>query len=93
MRYTQTMYTCPTCTQMRYHVKDRFTSADSQRMRCRACGYRYTPMPKPAGLCISLVLIPAVLAVVLVASALVLTVYQRRSTPGAASARNEVLSR
>jgi hypothetical protein len=42
---------------------------------------------------ISLVLIPAVLAVVLVASALVLTVYQRRSTPGAASARNEVLSR
>ncbi len=43
------MQTCPKCAQGRYHVKDGFTSAGSQRMRCRACGYRYTPTPKPAG--------------------------------------------
>lgn len=43
------MSTCPTCAQARYHVKDGFTSAGSQRMRCQACGYRYTPTPKVAG--------------------------------------------
>lgn len=49
MRYTEHMSTCPKCAQPRYHVKDGFTSAGSQRMRCQACGYRYTPQPKPAG--------------------------------------------
>lgn len=43
------MTTCPTCAQTRYQVKDGFTSAGSQRMRCQACGYRYTPTPKVAG--------------------------------------------
>lgn len=47
--YTDPMTTCPKCTQTRYQVKDGFTSAGSQRMRCQACGYRYTPTPKPAG--------------------------------------------
>jgi transposase-like protein len=43
------MQTCPKCAQARYQVKDGFTSAGSQRMRCQACGARYTPTPKPAG--------------------------------------------
>ena len=49
MRYTPYMHTCPKCAQARYQVKDGFTSAGSQRLRCRACGHRYTPTPKPAG--------------------------------------------
>ena len=43
------MYTCPHCTQTRYQVKDGLTGAGSQRVRCRACGKRYTPSPKIAG--------------------------------------------
>jgi transposase-like protein len=43
------MHICPKCQQARYHVKDGFTSAGSQRIRCRACGYRYTPATKPLG--------------------------------------------
>src|ERR1044071_9996124 len=43
------MSTCPKCAQTRYQVKDGFTSAGSQRMRCQGCGYRYTPTPKPGG--------------------------------------------
>lgn len=43
------MNTCPKCQQARYQVKDGFTSAGSQRIRCRACGYRYTPAAKPLG--------------------------------------------
>lgn len=47
--YTTGMSTCPKCAQARYQVKDGFTSAGSQRMRCQACGARYTPTPKVAG--------------------------------------------
>jgi transposase len=48
------MQTCPKCAQARYQVKDGFTSAGSQRMRCQACGYRYTPLPKPGGYALDL---------------------------------------
>lgn len=43
------MYTCPQCAQTRYQVKDGLTGVGSQRVRCRACSTRYTPMPKSAG--------------------------------------------
>lgn len=43
------MQACPKCTSTHYQVRDGFTSAGSQRYRCRTCGYRYTPTPKPAG--------------------------------------------
>ncbi len=43
------MWTCPNCHQTRYQVKDGLTGAGSQRVRCRACGKRYTPVPKPQG--------------------------------------------
>ena len=43
------MSTCPQCHQTRYQVKDGFTRAGSQRMRCRACGKRYTPEAKAQG--------------------------------------------
>ncbi len=43
------MATCPQCDQTRYQVKDGFTRAGSQRLRCRACGKRYTPNAKPQG--------------------------------------------
>ncbi len=43
------MFTCPQCQQSRYQVKDGLTGAGSQRVRCRACGHRYTPHPKPQG--------------------------------------------
>lgn len=46
---TCTMYTCPQCQQTRYQVKDGVTGAGSQRVRCRACGRRYTANPKPIG--------------------------------------------
>ncbi len=49
MRYSKAMSPCPHCHQSRYHVKDGFTRAGSQRLRCRACGHRYTPAPKPPG--------------------------------------------
>lgn len=35
--------------QTRDQVKDGLTGAGSQRVRCRACGKRYTPTPKPTG--------------------------------------------
>lgn len=43
------MQTCPKCQHTRYQVKDGFTGAGSQRLRCRACGHRYTPVAKPLG--------------------------------------------
>jgi predicted Zn finger-like uncharacterized protein len=43
------MFTCPQCHQTQYQIKDGLTSAGSQRVRCRACGHRYTPAPKPHG--------------------------------------------
>ena len=47
--YTVGMYTCPHCEQTRYQVRDGFTRAGRQRVRCRACGKRYTPACKPLG--------------------------------------------
>ena len=47
--YTEAMFTCPTCHHTRYQIKDGLTGAGSQRVRCRACGQRYTPVPKPQG--------------------------------------------
>ncbi len=47
--YDWGMITCPNCQQTHDQVKDGFTSTGSQRMRCRACGQRYTPRAKPLG--------------------------------------------
>ncbi len=47
--YTVCMYTCPQCQQTHYQSKDGLTSAGSQRVRCGACGKRYTAQPKPRG--------------------------------------------
>jgi len=49
IEYTPSMDMCPKCKQPRYQVKDGLTGAGSQRMRCRACGHRYTPQRKPVG--------------------------------------------
>lgn len=46
MVYTATMFTGPMCHQTRYQVNDGLTGAGSQRVRCRACGKRYTPAAK-----------------------------------------------
>ena len=35
-------YPCPTCHATRYQTKDGLTGAGSQRVRCGACGKRYT---------------------------------------------------
>lgn len=43
------MFPCPVCHHTRYQVKDGLTGAGSQRVRCRACGTRYTPDAKPRG--------------------------------------------
>ena len=40
---------CPTCGIERYQVRDGKTAAGSQRLRCSACGKRYTPQPKAQG--------------------------------------------
>ncbi len=40
---------CPACGVERYQVRDGKTAAGSQRMRCSACGKRYTPEPKAHG--------------------------------------------
>jgi predicted Zn finger-like uncharacterized protein len=47
--YDASMYMCPHCQQTTYQIKDGLTGAGSQRIRCRACGHRYTPTPKPHG--------------------------------------------
>ena len=49
IEYTAFMYTCPQCQQTQYQRKDGHTPAGSQRIRCSACGKRYTPAPKPPG--------------------------------------------
>jgi transposase-like protein len=43
------MNTCPHCHQTEHQIKIGLTKSGSQRYRCRACGYRYTPEPKPQG--------------------------------------------
>lgn len=40
---------CPKCHTQSQQVKDGFTSASSQRFRCKLCGCRYTPQPKERG--------------------------------------------
>ncbi len=40
---------CPRCAAQRYQVRDGKTTAGSQRIRCRICGKRYTPVPKQHG--------------------------------------------
>jgi len=47
--YTEPMYSCPTCAQTRYQTKAGLTGAGSQRVRCGACGKRYTAQPKRRG--------------------------------------------
>jgi len=43
------MSACPTCKETHYQVKDGFTRAESQWVRCQARGRRYTPQPKVRG--------------------------------------------
>ena len=40
---------CPKCKNQKQQVKSGRTEAGSQRYKCRACGARYTPYPKPQG--------------------------------------------
>ncbi len=40
---------CPKCQATEGQIRDGYTSAGSQRHRCKACGYRYTPQPKERG--------------------------------------------
>ena len=40
---------CPICRVPEYQIKDGFTSAGSQRYRCKPCGCRYTPEAKDPG--------------------------------------------
>ncbi len=40
---------CPKCFIDEMQIKDGFTPSGSQRYRCKACGCRYTPMPKDRG--------------------------------------------
>lgn len=40
---------CPKCYHTIKQSKDGYTSAGSQRYRCRICGCRYTPYPKEHG--------------------------------------------
>jgi predicted Zn finger-like uncharacterized protein len=47
--YSVTMATCPACAQTRYQTKAGLTGAGSQRVRCGACGKRYTAQPKWRG--------------------------------------------
>jgi transposase-like protein len=49
MGYTGPMHTCPNCQSSHFQVKDGFTRAGSQRIRCQACGRRYTPDRKHHG--------------------------------------------
>ena len=43
------MTSCPRCHVREDQVRDGHTPAGSQRMRCKACGCRYTPVPKEHG--------------------------------------------
>ncbi len=40
---------CPKCAAQTNQIKHGFTAAGSQRMRCKACGCRYTPHPQDPG--------------------------------------------
>lgn len=40
---------CPKCQLHENQIKDGFTSAGSQRYRCKFCGCRYTPVAKDHG--------------------------------------------
>jgi transposase-like protein len=40
---------CPRCQSRDQQIRDGRTPAGSQRFRCRACGTRYTPLPKEKG--------------------------------------------
>ena len=40
---------CPSCHSKEVQIRDGFTPAGSQRMRCKLCGCRYTPLPKEKG--------------------------------------------
>ncbi len=40
---------CPKCGAQDYQIKDGFTPAGSQRLRCKPCGCRYTPDAKDPG--------------------------------------------
>jgi transposase-like protein len=40
---------CPRCHAGRQQIKDGFTPAGSQRLRCKECGCRYTPSAKERG--------------------------------------------
>ena len=40
---------CPKCSNQSQQIKSGRTEADSQRYKCKACGYRYTPEPKAQG--------------------------------------------
>lgn len=40
---------CPKCSATTKQIKHGFTAAGSQRMRCKQCGCRYTPLPKDQG--------------------------------------------
>ncbi|MBX3059362.1 MAG: IS1 family transposase [Anaerolineae bacterium] len=41
--------TCPACHGRERQIKDGYTPSGSQRYRCKLCGCRYTPVPKPHG--------------------------------------------
>lgn len=43
------MPVCPACTAHVHQIRDGRTPAGSQRYKCKQCGRRYTPHPKPAG--------------------------------------------
>jgi transposase-like protein len=40
---------CPHCDNQDQQIKSGRTEAGSQRYKCKACGRRYTPEPKPQG--------------------------------------------
>ncbi len=43
------MNQCPYCQETRQQVKAGLNDSGSQRWRCKVCGRRYTPEPKPQG--------------------------------------------
>jgi transposase-like protein len=43
------MMACPICSSENGQIRSGFTSSGSQRMQCKACGSRYTPLPKEQG--------------------------------------------
>lgn len=42
-------YQCPDCHGRTRQIKDGFTPAGSQRIRCQRCGQRYTPLHQERG--------------------------------------------